>query len=272
MNIVQNLQDLANKIHRYFKLWLLMSKNAFMVYILDRFSLLIFLFGKLVRFLMYFVFLYFLVRGTNTLAGYNVNQTIFFYLTFNIIDVLAQFLFREVYRFRSLIVTGSFDLVLTKPMNVLFRSLMGGADLIDLVTIPPLLIATYYVGSLLNPTSINAMLYILLLINGLLIATSFYIAVLALGIVTLEIDHTIMIYRDLISLGRLPIDIYKEPFRSVITFLIPVGVMISFPAKAMIGLISIQGILVSFGLAGISMFLSIRFWNFALKKYTSASS
>ncbi|OGM22362.1 hypothetical protein A2863_02150 [Candidatus Woesebacteria bacterium RIFCSPHIGHO2_01_FULL_38_9b] len=81
-----------------------------------------------------------------------------------------------------------------------------------------------------------------------------------------------MIYRDLISLGRLPIDIYKEPFRSVITFLIPVGVMISFPAKAMIGLISIQGILVSFGLAGISMFLSIRFWNFALKKYTSASS
>src|SRR3989344_1400010 len=260
------------RIGYYFKLWLFMSKNAFMVYILDRFSLLIFLFGKIIRFIMFFLFLYFLVRGTDSLAGYSINQTLFFFLTFNLVDIISQFLFREVYRFRSLIVSGGFDLVLTKPMSALFRSLLGGADLIDLVTIPPLLIATYYVGSLLNPTSINAMLYILLLINGLLIATSFYIAVLALGIVTLEIDHTIMIYRDLISLGRLPIDIYKEPFRSVITFLIPVGVMISFPAKAMIGLISIQGILVSFGLAGISMFLSIRFWNFALKKYTSASS
>jgi len=224
------------------------------------------------RFLMYFVFLYFLVKGTKTLAGYNVNQTIFFFLTFNVIDILAQFLYREAYRFRSLIISGGFDLVLAKPVNPLFRSLLGGADLIDLVTIPPLFVATYYVGSLLNPTFINAILYLLLLINGFIIATSFYIAVLALGIVTLEIDHTIMIYRDMIALGRLPLDIYKEPVRSILTFLVPVGVMISYPAKAMIGLISIQGIIVSFGLAGISMFLSIRLWKFALKKYTSASS
>ncbi|OGM21007.1 hypothetical protein A2955_02490 [Candidatus Woesebacteria bacterium RIFCSPLOWO2_01_FULL_37_19] len=256
----------------YFKLWLFMSKNAFLVYILDRFSFSIFLFGKVMRFLMYFVFLYFLVKGTKTLAGYNVNQTIFFFLTFNVIDILAQFLYREAYRFRSLIISGGFDLVLAKPVNPLFRSLLGGADLIDLVTIPPLFVATYYVGSLLNPTFINAILYLLLLINGFIIATSFYIAVLALGIVTLEIDHTIMIYRDMIALGRLPLDIYKEPVRSILTFLVPVGVMISYPAKAMIGLISIQGIIVSFGLAGISMFLSIRLWKFALKKYTSASS
>jgi len=272
MNIVQNLQDLANKIHRYFKLWLLMSKNAFMVYILDRFSLLIFLFGKIIRFIMFFLFLYFLVRGTDSLAGYSINQTLFFFLTFNLVDIISQFLFREVYRFRSLIVSGGFDLVLTKPMSALFRSLLGGADLIDLVTIPPLLIALFYVGSLLDPTLINIGFFIILVLNGLLIATAFHIAVLALGIITLEIDHTIMIYRDLTSLGRLPVDIYKEPIRSALTFLIPIGIMITLPAKTFFGMVNYQGVLLSFFAAALLMFGSLKFWYFALKRYSSASS
>ena len=249
-----------------------MSKNAFLAVLLEKFSFLIFLFGKSVRFAMYFGFLYFLVHGTKTLAGYSVSQTIFFFLTFNVIDIISQFLFRGVYRFRSLIVSGDFDLVLVKPINPLFRSLLGEADVIDLATIPPLLFAVGYLGNQLNPTLLHTSFYILLLINGLLIATAFHIAVLSLGIITLEIDHTVMIYRDLVSLGRFPIDIYKEPLRSILTFLIPVGIMISLPAKGLMGLVSPIGVLGSFVLGALTLFASMRFWNFALKQYTSASS
>ena len=112
----------------------------------------------------------------------------------------------------------------------------------------------------------------LLVLNGLLIATAFHIAVLALGIITLEIDHTIMIYRDLTNLGRFPIDIYKEPLKGILTYLIPIGIMISLPAKALMGLVSLPGVLWSLGLGVIALFLAIKFWNFALTKYTSASS
>lgn len=260
------------KIYRYIKLWFLMSKNAFSVLIIEKFSFAIFLTGKLIRFSLYFVFLYFLVRGTKTLAGYNANQVIFFFLTFNVIDVTSQFLFREVYRFRPLVVSGGFDLVLVKPVNALFRVLMGGADLIDLVTLPPLFLAVWYVGSLFHPTPLQSFLYLLLVVNGLLIATAFHIAVIALGIITLEVDHTIMIYRDLVALGRVPVDIYKEPLRSALTFLLPVGVMISLPAKTLMGIVSIKGVFLSSSLAIFALFISLRFWNFALKKYTSASS
>lgn len=257
---------------RYIKLWLFMSKNAFLTVLLDKFGFSIFLTGKIIRFAMYFGFLYFLVRGTNTLAGYNVNQTVFFFLTFNVVDVLSQFLFRGVYRFRSLVVSGGFDLVLVKPVNALFRSLVGEADVIDFVTIPPLFVTVWYVGSQLSPSSLDIVFYILLLINALLIAAAFHILVLALGILTLEIDHTIMIYRDLVSLGRFPVDIYKEPLRSILTFLIPVGIMISLPAKSLIGLITPSGIIISFVLAASFMFVSLKFWNLAIKSYTSASS
>ena len=218
------------------------------------------------------MFILYLLKGVNTLAGYNVNQIAFFFLTFNLIDIASQFLFREVYRFRPLIISGAFDLVMVKPISALFRSLMGGADLLDLITLPPLLVGIFLVARTLNPTTIEVFYYLILLANGLVIAAAFHIAVLSLAVITLEIDHTIMIYRDTSNLGRFPIDIYKEPLKSVLTFFIPIGIMISLPAKALIGLVSIKGVLGAILLGLVLLSLSLKFWNFALKRYTSASS
>lgn len=260
------------KIKYYSKIWWMLTYDSFSAVLSQRVALLFFLTGKIIRFSFFIGFLYFLILGTKSLAGYSSNQAIFFFLTFNLVDVLAQFLFREVYRFRPKIVSGDFDLTLVKPANALFISLMGGADVIDFITIPPIFIATWYVGALLHPTFLGTILFLLLVINGLIIATAFHIAVLALGIISLEIDHTVMIYRDLTSFGRFPVDIYKQPLQGVLTYLIPVGIMITFPAKALMGLLSTSGILISLLIGIIAMFIALRFWNYALTKYTSASS
>lgn len=259
-------------VFRYSKIWWLMSRNAFLAVLSQRVGFGIFLLGKTLRFVFFFGFIFFLLKGTNRLAGYNLNQTLLFFLTFSLIDTVSQFLFREVYRFRPLVVSGSFDLVLVKPVNALFRSLMGGADIIDLVTIPPLIIAVIYAGSLLQPSSLSTLYYVLLVLNGLLLAASFHIIVLSFGIITLEIDHTIVIYRDLANLARFPIDIYHGPVKGFLTFFVPIGVMMAFPAKALLGLISPAGVVWSLALGVLWLFIALRFWRFALKKYTSASS
>jgi ABC-2 type transport system permease protein len=105
-----------------------------------------------------------------------------------------------------------------------------------------------------------------------LIATAFHIIILSFSIVSLEVDHTIMIYRDLTSLGRLPIDIYKQPLQGFLTYLIPVGIMITLPAKAIMGIVGPFGILSAFVVGAIALFIAFRFWNYALTKYSSASS
>lgn len=257
---------------KYLKIWWMMSRNSFSMVVTQKLSFSIFMIGKILRFGLFFMFLFFLLQGTKSLAGYTGNQAIFFFLTFNLIDTVVQFFFREVYRFRPMVVKGDFDYVLVKPLSPLFRVLMGGADVIDFVTIPPQLIAVIYVGSLLNPTLLSTLYFVLLFINGFLIATSFHIIVLSMGIITLEIDHSVMIYRDLTSLGRFPIDIYKQPLQGFLTYIIPVGVIVTLPAKALMGLVSIQGIIGAFALGLIFIFISLRFWNYALTKYTSASS
>lgn len=249
-----------------------MSKNSFVMVISQRLSLSVFLIGKILRFIFFFLFLFFILNGVKTLAGYSGTQVIFFFLTFNVIDIISQFLFREVYRFRPMIVNGDFDFVLVKPISSLFRALLGGADVIDLITIPPLIIATIYFGSLLKPNLIEIILYLALLMNGFLIATAFHILVLSLAIITMEIDHMVMIYRDITSLGRLPVDIYKQPLQMFLTYLIPVGVMITLPAKAAMGVLAPWGVVSAFAVGILSVFISLRFWNYALTKYTSASS
>lgn len=256
----------------YLRIWVLMSKNSFLIYFYQKTILFIFLFGKVLRFSFFSLFLLFIVRGVGNLAGYSANQALFFFLTFNIVDILGQFLFREVYRFRPLIVSGDLDLILVKPFSPLFRVLMGGADFIDLLTIPPLIIITFWVGSALHPSYGQTILYFFLILNALLISTAFHIAVLSFGIITFEIDHMIMIFRDLLNLGRFPIDIYKEPLKGILTYLIPVGIMVSIPAKALLGVVTPLGVIASFLVGMVLIFLSLRFWRYALRFYSSASS
>lgn len=243
-----------------------------MVMLSNKGAFFIFLTGKVIRFFFFVMFLLFFVQGVGGVVGYDTQQMLFIFLTFNLIDVIGQFLFREVYRFRPLLVSGDFDLILAKPTNALFRVLMGGTDVIDLVTIPPLLLAVIFIGARLNPTPTDVALYILLIINGLIITTAFHIAVIAMGILTMEIDHSIMIFRDMLNLGRFPVEIYKQPLRSVLTFIIPIGIMITLPARAFMGLASPAGVAVSFIVAALSMFIALKFWSRALRSYTSASS
>lgn len=256
----------------YIKIWFLMSKNSFLNWISQRFLFLIFLLGKLIRFFFFFSFLFLITQGASQIAGYDTNQIIFFFLTFNLIDTISQFFFREVYRFRSLIQSGDFDLILVKPVNSLFRVLLGGADLIDFLVIPFLIWAVYHFGTILSPTPTEVVFYLLLIANGLAIATALHIVVLGMAIMTMEIDHAIMIYRDLTALGRFPVDIYREPLRGILTFLIPLGVMVTIPSKALMGLVSPVGVFGSLVFGGFSLFLALKFWDFAIKKYTSASS
>ncbi len=239
----------------------------------SRFSAFLFLIGKLLRFAFFAIFIFALFAKTQVIANYTLTQAVFFFLTFNLIDTTTQLFFREVYRFRRLVVTGDFDLVLVKPINALFRALAGGADPIDLFMLIPYTVLLVYVGRMLGHVTFVAVgLYIVLIFNALLIAASFHILVLALAILTTEIDHTIMIYRDLTMMGRIPVDIYREPLRSIITFVIPVGVMMTFPVKVFLGLLSPIWVVWSGALGILFFVVSLRIWKYSLRQYASASS
>ncbi len=258
---------------KYLKLWWFLTLNAAQTTFAWRFGSIVFLLGKFLRFGFFFVFLYVLLGRAQTLAGYNANQVFFFYLTFNLIDSIPQLFFREVYRFRQQVISGNFDYYLVRPMSVLFRSLFGGSDILDIPLILTISILLFIVGAHLSGiTPMSAIAYIGLVINAILIATAFHIGVLCLGILTTEVDNAIMLYRDFTQMGRFPVDIYKQPLRGLLTFVIPVGIMMTTPAKVLMGIFTPLILVVSFGIGIVTFILSLLLWRYALRSYASASS
>ncbi len=258
---------------KYIRIWWLFVGGSFQTQLNVRWGLALFLIAKILRFATFTLFLVILLKSTKVLAGYSLDQTLVFFLSFNFLDVLSQLLFREVYRFRSIVLSGTLDLYLIKPINPLFRSLLTGPDLLDFVTLIPIIFAIiFFINRLNSFNTLDILGYFLMLIVGFLIALSFHILVLSLGILTTEIDNAVMLYRDLVGLGRMPIDIYMEPIRGILTFIIPVGIMMTFPTKSLLGLLSPELIIYAVIFSLLLFCFSLKSWRYALKQYSSASS
>lgn len=258
---------------RYLKVWYLLTVSAVMADLTHLGSVVLFLFGKVVRIAVFAIFLLLLFSGKRSLAGYSLPQALIFYLTFNLIDTITQIFLRGAYFFRRLVIAGNLDFILVRPLSPLFLVLFSHTDVIDFVVFWPIffLLArslSHLPG--LNPG--NLIFYVLLVFSGLLVAASFHILVISLAITTYEVDNALMIYRDLSSLGRVPIDLYREPLRFVFTFVLPIGIMMTFPVKALLGLLSPPVAILSVFISLVFFAFSLRVWHGSLSLYASASS
>ncbi len=257
---------------KYFRVYQRMTANSFQTILSSRVGVSVFLFGKFFRFGLYLAFIYFLFSQAPNVAGFNRNQILLFLLSFTFLGALGQMFFREAYRFRGKLISGEFDFDLVKPIHPLFKNLAGGFDLLDLLTMPVLVFALVKVITINAFTPFGLLLYSLLLLNGFLIMLSIHVLVIAFGIVTTEVDHAMMVYRDLETMGRFPVDIYKEPLRQILTFVVPIGIMFTVPVRALLGLLSWPEVLLAFVVGLVFFFVSLRLWGISLRLYTSASS
>lgn len=261
-------------IKRYYKIWLLFGLMSLQLSFVNRYTLLFFLFAKLVRYATMLLFLFVLRQNVNTVAGYSVDQMIVFLLVYQTVDTSAQIFFRGVYDFGEKIRSGTFDFELLKPISSLFRGLLGNPDINDILfAIPTFLLNIFIISRLdLQIGMGNIGWFFFLLCNGLLIAAAFHIFVLAAAVLIVDVDNVVWLYRDISRLGQVPITLHVEAIRWILLFVVPVGVMMSIPAEALLGLpTTINWMLipvVTLGFVGASLFA----WRQALRRYTGASS
>lgn len=270
INNIMNIKEIKKLI----KVWLLVTSRVAQSQMLTSWGSLAFLVGKIVRFLLFFVFIFSIVNATQGLADFSQEQVIFFFLVFNVIDIMVQFLFRGVYVFRPLVVKGNFDFDLLKPLPSFFRPLFGWTDILDFITLIPLWIYMFYFVIINNlvPSPFAVLFFIMMFLNAIILGFAFHLFISGVALITTEIDHLTMVYRDITSVARFPTDIYQRTIQYILTFTIPVIVLITVPAKALLGILSPGFMLLSFAITIFFLLGSILFWKYALSKYTSASS
>lgn len=258
----------------HWRVWLITANNALQETFANRFANLLFFTGKAVRLFVMILFLVLVKNQVKSFAGYSTDQMIVVFITYQIVDQVSQLIYRGVYMFGQQIRTGEFDFLLLRPINPLFASLTGKPDINDTIFLIPFSGVLYWLFSNLSLTitPLSTLIYILLLINAFLIATSLHILILVVGILSTEVDGTVWFIRDLAKLGQFPIDTYREPFRFALFFLVPIGIMITIPAQALVSYPTTLS-LAATCFAGIMFFwISLQLWHYALRLYSSASS
>lgn len=258
---------------KYFTIWLKSTIVYLQINLVNRSSMLLLTLGKFLRFFFFLAFLFITLGKTQSLGGYSLWGVIFIFATFNLIDITPQLLFRSVYRFRSLVVSGDFDLFLLQPISPLFRALLGSSDSLDIPMVFLSIGFILYSGLHLNNVGISGVfLYVFLVLNAMIIALAFHILIISIGVVSTEVDSTVMLYRDLTQMGRVPITVYQEGVSFLLTFVVPIGIMMTFPVKALMGTLSAVFILYSFSFGVIFLTFALTMWRNSLKSYSSASS
>jgi len=259
---------------KYLGIWWRLAVNSLLAQLSYRLGSVGFLLGKMVRLLFFFAYIVAIFTHTKTLAGYSLVETVLFFLTFNLVDITAQIFFRGIYGARRAVVEGDLDYYMVQPCDPLFRMACTTVDFLDVVTMAPvLLMVAEAIRRLPGETSLlSVVLYALLTLNGVAIAFAIHVVVAALAVRTQELDNTIWLYRDMMFLGKFPADIYNRPLQRVLIYLIPIAVMTTFPAKALLGRLDLGWILYAFALAAVCVSGSLWLWRDALRRYTSVSS
>ena len=259
---------------KYWKVWKQLTNCAVSSYLTSRIDSTAYFIGKLIRFGFFILLIFSIFRFTDNMAGYGKYEVLLFFLTFNLLDVASQSLLRGIYMFKNDVRRGNFDYVISKPVNSLFYSLTKLTDILDLIfLIPVIILLIFTVWKLpMAITFPNLALYLFLVFTGLLIILGIHIISASITIWTEESENFIWLYRDTMSIGRFPPEIFSAPVQIIFTFILPIIIIVGFPVKALLGILSWQWIVFAFFYAILFFTASLVFWRSSLKKYSSASS
>ncbi len=259
----------------YVRVWLKLTAQQFQTQIANaRIAALLFIFGKLFRLATALGLVYVVVGKAQLIAGYNLDQAVLLLIIFNLIQTVGQLLLRGVYMFRQKVVDGTFDFYLLNPLSELFYSLFSNTDPLDVIVMVPYLFLTgwawIHAGYTITLSSIIFLLILIVITN--VMVTAWHIIIIAIGVKYLEVDNTIMLYRDLERMGAFPVQIYGKLGENILTYAFPFALMATIPANIIFGLFN-PWYLVGFTiLSFVQLKFSLIIWRFCLRSYASASS
>ncbi len=169
---------------------------------------------------------------------------------------------------------GTFDFVLVKPVDSQFYASFHSLTMWRLVDIlaGAALIAYALRAMGLTPTGGQLLAFGLLLLVALILIYCIWLAMMTMSFWFVKIDNFAELFYAFYETGRFPISVYSGLLRALLTFVIPVAFITTFPAAALMGLLAPTELLLGVVLALTLLAFTKWLWRFAVRSYASASS
>jgi ABC-2 type transport system permease protein len=212
---------------------------------------------------------------TDQLGGWAYADVLILLGIFNTLQGFIDFALRpNMSRLLEHVRKGTLDYILTKPVDsmfyVSFRHLVFWR-LIDVLLGVGLiiygLVQKHYIPSLADILMFSVSLF-----SALVLIYSLWMMLMTTSFWVIRIDDLSFIFYSFFETTRFPIGMYRGWLRILLTYVLPAAFITNTPAVALLGKWNGATTALSIGIAGLFLWLSRRFWRYALRSYTSASS
>jgi ABC-2 type transport system permease protein len=267
---------MVNKFIRYLHLWLKMAGFSMQMETEYRGSFLLEVFVEIGFFIVTLASMAVIYSRVSLIAGWNQSQIVTL-MGINMIfsEVLLGLVF--VFNLRDLpykIVKGDLDLILTKPIDSQFMVSLWRPYFASVPSLMCGLIVAVWGFSQTHAVFYfrNLAFFLLAFVCGLIIAYSLGMTITTLSMWFINATSLPFLAQQIIQISGRPSGIFINFWRLIFLFVVPIIFMVSLPTEILIGKTPFYWSLLSVSLAIIFLYLSRRFWHFALRHYSSASS
>lgn len=184
----------------------------------------------------------------------------------------GTFLSPNLNRIVTQVQDGTLDFVLLKPIDSQFWLSTRNFSLWGLPNVVFGVVMLAYAGWKLRLGPWGYAVGALPFLCGLVVLYSLWFLLAALSMWFVKIYNVTYVLKSILDAGKYPVGAYPATFRLVFTFVIPVAFLTTFPAEAVLGRGSATWTWAAVFLAVALFLASRRFWKFALRYYSSASS
>jgi ABC-2 type transport system permease protein len=211
--------------------------------------------------------------NTAKIASWEYKHIILLILTYLTIETLTITTFHRnlFYYFPDSLRKGIFDFILIKPVNPLFHTSFRVVDLMDILSGIFIWILWIWFFFRFDPnfSFLNIILYLFLLICAIVFIFCLSLILASTAFWTLMTSGLGRLFENLTRIARFPTDIFRGAAKVLLVYVVPISIISTAPTKTLLGLISWPYILFAFIFTTILFIISLKFWNFALKRYTS---
>ena len=209
------------------------------------------------------------------IAGWSYDEVLVVLGMFFVMNGFRELLLQpNLSRMSEYVRLGMLDYILTKPINSQFLVSLRNLNVFSLNE--PLLGGGLIAYGLWRmhylPSGGDGVLFVALTIAGAIVLYSFNLLLHTLTFWLVDLERVDPLVSSVVETGRFPVSFYQGWVRLVLTAIVPVAVVTTFPAEALLGRLDVRAAVAAIVLAVLSFVVATSFWNVAVRAYTSASS
>lgn len=216
-----------------------------------------------------------LYQYTDSIAGWSKNETIVLYGIFRLTKgFFDMFIRKNLFDFPNSISSGDLDYSLTKPVNTLFLTSLRYHLLTEASTLISGAVIFVYSLTLFN-FQLDAFLVFRVIVSVFVAFTAYYSFLTFLVTMSFFMTRFTAIneLNTVISQSmRYPTSALSRGNKAIDFFLLPIAMIATYPAGVILNKFDPFGIVIELFVAVLMFTGMYYFWNFALKRYSSASS